>query len=135
MSGYGPNQNSNGAAWVFVEKDGIWSQQGRRLEGSNPVGPFGNSGYRAAISGDGNTLLVGSAVDANGAGAAYIFERTPLGWVQQGKKLTGPPGFGAAVALSADGNTALIRRTRLRQFERRVSAGLRRSHRLHAEPP
>ena len=52
-------------------------------------------------------------VDNGGTGAAWVFTRSGSTWTQQGGKLTGSGetgdgGFGSSVALSADGNTALI---------------------------
>src|SRR5204862_498329 len=46
-------------------------------------------------------------------GAAWVFTRSAGTWSQEGPKLTasdeqGPGTFGASVALSADGNTALV---------------------------
>jgi hypothetical protein len=78
----------------------------------------GELGESAAISADGTTALVGAFDDASGAGAAYVFTRSGATWTLQ-TKLTAPPSgasravgtdveFGGAVALSADGNTAVI---------------------------
>ena len=67
-----------------------------------------------ALSADGNTALIGGSGDNNGKGAAWVFTRTGSTWTQQGPKLTGSeetapqPGFGVAVALSAEGNLALV---------------------------
>ena len=67
-----------------------------------------------ALSAEGNTALIGGAGDNGGVGAAWVFTRSGSTWTQQGEKLTGSgrePGageFGDSVALSADGNTALI---------------------------
>ena len=66
-----------------------------------------------ALSADGNTALVGGHGDNSGAGAAWEFTRSNGIWTQQGGKLTpsdesGAGSFGVAMALSADGNTALI---------------------------
>ncbi len=68
-------------------------------------------GERVAISADGNTALVGSALDNLTYGTAWFFTRSGSSWTQQ--QVLGPPdsgedGFGAAVALSSDGSTALI---------------------------
>jgi hypothetical protein len=67
-----------------------------------------------ALSGDGNTALIGGSND-NGVGAAWVFTRAVSTWTLQGSKLTGTASgasanadFGFSVALSADGNTALI---------------------------
>jgi hypothetical protein len=71
-------------------------------------------GYSVAISGDGNTAIVGAYFDNNQIGAAYIYGRTPAGWSLQSGKLTPIGGtgatqyFGSSVSLSRDGNTALI---------------------------
>ena len=69
-------------------------------------------GAAMALSADGSTLLVGGPGDAGGAGAAWIFQRSGSGW-QESAELTdpqaGPNGrFGTAVALSGDGDTALV---------------------------
>lgn len=100
-------------------------QKGEKLAGGGVEARFGTS---AALSADGGTLLVG-APEANGSqGAAWIFQRSGGAWVAQGE-LTSPAAvqdpeveecaeespeeagecaFGASVALSADGNTALV---------------------------
>ena len=89
----------------------MWSQQGSKLTG----GEEGNSefGVLVSLSADGNTALVGGWKDDGTKGAAWVFTRTGGVWSQQGPKLTptgevGEGGFGTSVALSADGNTALI---------------------------
>ena len=66
-----------------------------------------------ALSADGNTALVGGPYDNGGTGAAWVFTRSGSTWTQQGPKLVGTGAVGTAeqgwsVALSADGNTALI---------------------------
>ena len=66
-----------------------------------------------ALSSDGNTALIGGPNDNSGVGAAWVFTRSSEKWTQQGAKLTGGGEsgvgkFGASVALSSDGNTALI---------------------------
>jgi hypothetical protein len=101
-----------GAAWVFNRAGGTWSQQGDKLVGSGEVGP-GQQGISAAISADGNTAIVGGWGDNNQVGAAWVFTRAVGGWSQQGTKLvgTGSVGIsqqGSAVAISADGDTAVV---------------------------
>src|SRR5207245_1510588 len=75
------------------------------------------------------TALIGGSHDNSGLGAVWVFTRSGSAWTQSGEKLTGggenPPTenesfleqlncfqgqvrFGEAVALSADGKTALI---------------------------
>jgi hypothetical protein len=101
-----------GAAWVFTRTAGVWTQQGPKLVG-NDVAGAAEEGTSVALSADGNTALVGSPFDDNGAGAARVFTRTGGVWSQQGAKLVGTGASGAAnqgrsVALSADGNLALV---------------------------
>src|SRR5204863_7129140 len=65
----------------------------------------------AALSADGSRAIVGAPQDASDAGAARVFTRTNGHWAQQAK-LNYPAAFdasqGISVALSADGNTALV---------------------------
>jgi hypothetical protein len=100
-----------GAAWVFTRSGGVWSQQGSKLVGTGSEGGAGQ-GVSVAISGDGNTAIVGGEWD-DGAGAAWVFTRSGGVWSQQGGKLVGTGVLGSAsqglsVALSADGNLALV---------------------------
>jgi hypothetical protein len=105
--------NSNtGALWVFARSGGVWTQQGPKLVGTGAVGPA-SQGFQVAISADGNTAITSGYTDNSGAGAAWVFIRDSGVWVQQGPKLVGTgaasAGFqGTGVALSADGNTALV---------------------------
>jgi Putative Ig domain/FG-GAP repeat len=104
-----------GAVWVFTRSGSTWTQQGKKLTGAEETGPgwFGNS---IGLSSDGNTALIGGVNDnpIAGTGAAWVFTRSGSTWTQQGKKLTGgaeesgAASFGGSVALSSDGNTALI---------------------------
>ena len=71
-------------------------------------------GDAVAFSSDGNTVLVGAPGVSGSRGAAYVFTRHDNGtWTQQAPLDAGGGAavndeFGHAVALSADGNTALI---------------------------
>ncbi|HEY6196477.1 MAG TPA: hypothetical protein VI504_15705 [Candidatus Eisenbacteria bacterium] len=101
-----------GAAWVFVRTGETWTQQGLKLVGADAVGAA-QQGRSLALSADGNTLLMGGPFDNAGRGAAWVFVRSGGAWVQQGPKLLGPgasahAGQANSVALSADGNTALL---------------------------
>jgi hypothetical protein len=123
IGGYGDN-NLVGAAWVFVRSDGVWGQQGAKLIadateigcGYGSCTHTGSFGSSVAISSDGSTVLIGSVSDNGGDGAAWVFKLAGGDWTQTGAKLTpfdslGAAGFGGyayGVALSADGNTALI---------------------------
>ena len=99
-------------AWVFTRSRGIWSQQGKQLVGSGAIG-MARQGASVALSADGNTAMVGGWSDHDRTGAVWVFSRSRGIWSQQGKKLVGSGAVGAAsqgmsLALSADGNTALI---------------------------
>ncbi len=103
---------ATGAAWVYTKSGSTW-QTGIELTPNDNVGAgdFGNS---AALSADGNTDIIGGPND-NGPGAAWIFTRSGNTWAQQGNKLLGTvPANGVAeitgwsVAISADGNTAIV---------------------------
>src|SRR5262249_15278564 len=61
-----------GAAWVFTRSGGAWTQQGGKLVGT---GASGNAlqGFSVALSADGNTAMVGGALDSSFAGAAWVF--------------------------------------------------------------
>ena len=101
-----------GAAWVFTRSGSTWTQQGSKLTGSGESGA-GDFGISVALSSDGNTALIGGDDDNKAVGAAWVFTRSGSTWIQQGSKLTGngesgAGHFGFTVALSSDGNTALI---------------------------
>jgi hypothetical protein len=110
----GPQDNASvGAAWVFSRSGSSWSQQGGKLVGSGETPAGVRQGSSVAASSDGGTLLVGGPADTHSRGAAWVFVRSGSTWIQQGSKLVGTGAVGqanegASVALSADGNTALI---------------------------
>ena len=89
-----------------------WIQQGSKLTASDAASDS-NQGISVAISSDGSTLIEGGWHDNNLIGAAWIFIRNGSAWVQQGTKLVGTgsvefPEQGFSVAISLDGNTAVI---------------------------
>ena len=119
------SNQSSGAAYVFVRNGTTWSQQ-VFLKASKP-GKEDWFGVRIAISGDGNTVVVGAqnqssaATGINGkeddrsapqAGAVYFFTRTGSTWTQQAfvKSSNARTGdeFGSSIALSRDGRTMLV---------------------------
>ncbi len=110
----GPLDNSQaGAAWVFTRSGGVWSQQGSKLVGTGAVGPTVHQGWSVAISANGNTAIVGASSDNGSVGAAWVYTRSGAVWSQQGRKLVGSGAVGAAqqgssVAISADGNSAIV---------------------------
>lgn len=113
----------NGLLVTFTRSNGVWTQQGNPLLGTGADSPSSSGpqpGEAVAVSSDGNTALLGVSSDAPdtedsySAGAAWVFTRANGVWKQQGSKLVGTgvvsngAGQGTSVALSADGNTALI---------------------------
>jgi hypothetical protein len=110
------DNNDVGAAWVFA-RDGMgnWSQQGNKLTGSSAVGEA-YQGHSVAMSGDGKTAIIGGPGHFSGNGAAWVFVNNNGTWTQQaplqGTGFTGSPSQGSSVALSLDGNTALVGRAR-----------------------
>jgi hypothetical protein len=101
-----------GGAWVFVRSGTAWVQQGTKLVGTGNATPA-EQGRSLALSADGNTLLLGGNQDNTNQGAGWVFTRSDGIWSQQGSKLLGSGNTGAArqgfsVALSADGNAAVL---------------------------
>jgi hypothetical protein len=120
--------NGAGAAYVFTRAGNTWSQQAY-VKPSN--GESQDSfGVQVVLSDDGSTMLVGSldedcsasGVNAPGCdndwredlsmGAAYVFVRTGGTWSQQAFLKASNTGFndwfGSRLALSGDGNLAVI---------------------------
>jgi hypothetical protein len=108
LTGVGGNMDQ-GAAFVFTNQGGTWSQSGVLV--ASDGGRFDSLGSSVAL--EGSTALVGApGATVNGAqrGAAYIFTESNGSW-NQAQKLTASDGedlddFGSSVALS--GETALI---------------------------
>jgi hypothetical protein len=107
-----PDSSDVGAVWVFTRSGSTWTQQGDKLVGTgytfNP-----HQGTAVALSSDGSTALIGGFNDNTNVGAVWVFVRSGTTWTQQGDKLVGTGSVdmsfqGTSVAISADGNTALI---------------------------
>jgi hypothetical protein len=116
--------NSSGAAYIFVRTGSAWTQQAF-LKASNP-GKEDWFASRLALSGDGNSLAVGAQVEngsakgingpaddaAEDAGAVYLFTRTGTTWTQQAyvkaSNAETYDEFGSAMALSRDGKLMAI---------------------------
>jgi hypothetical protein len=102
--------SNGGGVWVLTYSDGVWAEE-QFLEASD-LAVDDQFGQALAISADGNTALIGAARKSTFTGAAYVFTRSAGVWTQK-QKLTATGGatneaFGAAVALSTDGLTAII---------------------------
>jgi FG-GAP repeat/IPT/TIG domain len=104
-----PDYATTGAVWIFVRSatTGTWSEQ----QMIKSVG-----GTSVALSADGNTALIGdTALGSDFTGGAYVYTRSGALWSKLGSTLApndadpnGLAHFGGSVALSGDGNTALI---------------------------
>jgi hypothetical protein len=114
-----------GAVYTFTRLGTSWTQDAYVKASNTRAGAI--FGTCVALSGDGNTLAVGSpaetsgstGINANGsdasltnAGAGYVFARQGNGtWAQQAyvkASTSGPDYFGNGVSLSADGNTLVF---------------------------
>jgi hypothetical protein len=99
-----------GVAYIFTWDGNSWTQQ-NRLAAAAPA-PGDALGQSIGLSSDGATLIVTSSNVGNGTGAAYVFVHDGQVWTPQATLTAsdGTPGerFGSAVAISDDGNTALV---------------------------
>ena len=109
---YSPPNQGRGAAYVFVQSGGTWSQQAELTASDGAAG----DAFGASVAVDGNTIVVGAplhAVGLNqspGQGAAYVFVQSGGTWSQQAE-LTASDGaswdsFGNSVAVS--GTTVVV---------------------------
>jgi hypothetical protein len=100
-----------GEAWIYrTQGGGTWVGQRLTPSGRSGAARFGSA---VALSDDGSTVVVGGPADSSERGAVWVFERSGASWKQQGGKLTARDELrkgelGSAVAVSADGNTALL---------------------------
>jgi len=95
-------KNPDGAVYVFVRSQGVWTQRQKLTASDGAVGDaFGN-----AVSLSGGTAVIG----AQNKGAAYVFASNGGVWSQQ-QELTasdGVPGNGFGASVSVNGDTAVI---------------------------
>lgn len=110
-------EHKEGVAYVFVRSHGSWIEQGaapgRNGTLATPAGFAGGAfGSSVALSGDGSTALVGSPDSRAGAGLAWMFTRSSSAWSESQKLVNNSNEhqrrFGAQVAISQDGSTALV---------------------------
>jgi hypothetical protein len=125
-TGSGNNSAADaGAAYVFTRSGALWTQQAYIKASNAQAGDL--FGGALALTAAGNMLTVGATDEdsastaingdqanngALGAGAIYVFSNNGVTWVQ-GAYIKAPNAepidhFGAAVALSADGNTLAV---------------------------
>ena len=107
VGAYG-HHNSAGAAYVFSDAGGTWTQRAELT--ASDAAPNDSFGYSVALSG--TTALVGAENDPNnGTGTAYVFSDAGGTWTQRAELTPSdgggaPEAFGDSVALS--GTTALV---------------------------
>ena len=106
IGGFGDDDSPS--AWVFTRSGGAWMQQAAKLTTGTSA-----TGISVALSGDGSTVLLGAPGDPYQLGnprpgAVSTFAHSGADWTQKGAKLTARGSFGRSVALSYDGNTALV---------------------------
>ncbi|WEL21427.1 ABC-type Fe3+-hydroxamate transport system, periplasmic component [Halorhabdus sp. BNX81] len=101
-----PNGTSAGAAYVFSQSSGSWSQEAKlSADDGEPKDGLGNP---VATSRDGSTAIAGTS----GGTSAYLFSKTGGSWTQEAKlaiddgNVTG--GFGWSVTVAGDGSTAIV---------------------------
>lgn len=116
---------SVGAVYVWVRQGDTWAEQAF-IKASNPDLEDWFA-VRLALSGDGDTLLVGAPMEdsvargvngredddsADDAGAAYLFTRRGVSWSQsaylKASNTESFDEFGSSVAISGDGRTMVV---------------------------
>ncbi len=104
---------SAGAAYVFTRSAGIWTQQAKIQ--SDDIQGGDSFGFAVSLSSEGDTAIVGSISEDTGgssAGATYVFTRSGGIWTEQakiqGSDTEAGDNFGSSVALSSDGDTAIV---------------------------
>jgi len=104
-----------GNVYAYIKNGSLWDLQQKLPTPEMPESDL--FGYVLALSADGNTALIGAPggtgpVETQVQGAAFVFTRNGSTWSQQSlltasDRIVGDH-FGFSVALSDDGNTALI---------------------------
>ena len=113
--GSGAGNDDTGAVLIYTRSGTTWTQQQKITLGlARDADDW--FGWSVALSADGNTAIVGAYFDDVGSnvnqGSATIFTRSGTTWTQQ-QTITQSDGassdyFGYSVALSADGNVAIV---------------------------
>jgi hypothetical protein len=98
----------SGAVYVFTHSGSDWAQQAH-VKPWNTVTRGVLFGYSVGLSGNGDTLGVGTYDEQQGRGAVYVFTRNNGKWAQQmrmqGANAEAGDSLGCALAISDDGNT------------------------------
>lgn len=99
---------SVGQVRVFANTDGEWVQRGGGIHGESELDELGRS---VDLSADGNTLAISAPRTGMEAGSVQVHQWSGSSWEQIGEDLQSEAagdGFGASVALSADGVTLAV---------------------------
>jgi hypothetical protein len=102
------NGNRSGSAYVFTRTGTTWTQQAKLIASDGAS----EERFGIAVALEGDTALIGSETNDNGAvsGSVYVFTRTGTTWTEQQKLLASDGAaidwFGFSIAL--DGDTALF---------------------------
>jgi len=115
--GSGDPLSNAGAAYVFSRSGSTWTQQAKLVSSDLQAGD--SIGQAVAISGDGNTAILGAAFEdggsgdpASNAGAVYVFTRSGSTWTQQARLTASDAAtqarFGISATLNSDGSYAAV---------------------------
>ncbi|VAW78518.1 hypothetical protein MNBD_GAMMA12-2299 [hydrothermal vent metagenome] len=100
----------SGAVYVFGFSNGAWIQEAYIKTSNLAAGDGFGSGI--SLSNDGDTLAVSAPQKQGGRGAAYVFKRDVLGWVEQEyiqpEIINSRAAFGESLSLSGDGNVLAV---------------------------
>jgi hypothetical protein len=98
----------SGAVYVFTHSGDTWAQQAY-VKPWNTVTRGVLFGYSVGLSGNGDTLGVGTYDEQGGRGAVYVFTRNNGKWAQQirlqGSNAEAGDSLGCSIGVSDDGNT------------------------------
>lgn len=102
---WGENGELSGAAYVFRQIGGVWTEE-QRLTASD--GDFGDLfGWSVSVSGD--VALIGARADDPGgslSGSVYVFRRSGGNWIEEQKLIAsdgeGSDNFGGSVSISGE---------------------------------
>ncbi|MCK9516968.1 MAG: FG-GAP repeat protein, partial [Ottowia sp.] len=102
--------SSSGSAYIFTRSGSTWTEQAKLLASDGAADDW--FGHSVAISGDGNSIVIGARNHISGTGAVYVFTYDGSNWTEN-IKLTDSQGtssnqFGHSTAMTPDGVNALI---------------------------
>jgi PKD repeat protein len=107
--GADPSGTNSGAAVAYGRSDGEWREEAVLVAEDGD----GGDGFGGTVAVEGDRALVAAPLDGttgeSGEGAAYVLDRTPTGWRQRTKLVSGTAGtraFGHDASL--DGDRALV---------------------------